>query len=228
MWKLLNLSLNELDKSTECVHKCCTLVAQFYMKRRIIMLASLALAATSCINTPDELAQMATGYAFARPRNKMNVTESVSVGQWDVPAGLDGPRRIVIDTELQQAHYYIAGRRVGWSTISSGKAGKDTPKGVFPVLAKDEDHTSSTYGSIVDADGNTLISDYTKGEPIPPGGIYKGAPMTNGMQLTWGGIWMHEGIVTSAPESHGCIRLPKRMAKIFFDNTPVGTPVEIK
>ena len=61
-----------------------------------------------------------------------------------------------------------------------------------------------------------------------PGGIYKGAPMTNGMQLTWGGIWMHEGLVTSAPESHGCIRLPKRMAKIFFDNTPVGTPVEIK
>ena len=198
------------------------------MKHRIIMLASLALAVTSCINTPDELAQMATGYAFARPKNKMNVTESVSVGQWDVPAGLDGPRKIVIDTELQQAHYYIAGRRVGWSTISSGKAGKDTPKGVFPILAKDEDHTSSTYGSIVDAAGKTLISDYTKGEPIPPGGIYKGAPMTNGMQLTWGGIWMHEGIVTSAPESHGCIRLPKRMAKIFFDNTPVGTPVEIK
>ena len=92
------------------------------MKHRIIMLASLALVVTSCINTPDELAQMATGYAFARPKNKMNVTESVSVGQWDVPAGLDGPRKIVIDTELQQAHYYIAGRRVGWSTISSGIA----------------------------------------------------------------------------------------------------------
>ena len=113
-------------------------------------------------------------------------------------------------------------------TISSGKAGKDTPKGVFPIISKDEDHISSTYGSIVDADGNTLVANYTKGEPIPPGGIYKGAPMTNGMQLTWGGIWMHEGLVTSAPESHGCIRLPKRMAKIFFDNTPVGTPVEIK
>ena len=52
--------------------------------------------------------------------------------------------------------------------------------------------------------------------------------MTNGMQLTTNGIWMHEGIVTSAPESHGCIRLPAEMAKIFFDNTPVGTPVIIK
>lgn len=198
------------------------------MKRKFIMLVIAAMVVTSCINSPDELAQMATGYAFARPKNKMNVTESVSVGQWDVPYGLDGPRRIVIDTELQQAHYYIAGRRVGWSTISSGKAGTATPKGVFPILAKDDDHVSSTYGSIVDADGNTLVADYTKGEPIPPGGIYKGAPMTHGMQLTWSGIWMHEGLVTSAPESHGCIRLPKRMAKIFFDNTPVGTPVEIK
>ena len=200
----------------------------FLNMKRFIQLFVAASLLVSCASTPDELAQMATGYAFARPKNKMDVTEAVSVGQWDVPEGFDGPRRIVIDTELQQAHYYIAGRRVGWSTISSGKAGKDTPKGVFPILAKDEDHVSSTYGSVVDANGNTLIADYTQGEPMPPGGIYKGAPMTHGMQLTWGGIWMHEGLVTSAPESHGCIRLPKRMAKIFFDNTPVGTPVEIK
>lgn len=201
------------------------------MKHFIFLPIVVATALTSCVpslHSPDELAQMAAGYAFARPKNKMNVTESVSVGQWDVPYGLEGPRRIVIDTNLQKAYYYIAGRQVGWSTISSGKAGKDTPKGIFTILDKDEDHISSTYGSVVDADGNTLIANYTKGEPMPPGGIYKGAPMTCGMQLTWSGIWMHEGIVTSAPESHGCIRLPKRMAKIFFDNTPVGTPVEIK
>ena len=77
------------------------------MKRNIIMLVAAAMAVTSCINSPDELAQMATGYAFARPKNRMNVTEAVSVGQWDVPHGLEGPHRIVVDTELQQAHYYI-------------------------------------------------------------------------------------------------------------------------
>ena len=237
--KILNQYWKELDKFVISGHKYQNSMSsdtqyrgnihiQFIMKRKIIMLVAAAMALTSCVKSPDELAQMATGYAFARPKNKMNVTEAVSVGQWDVPYGLDGPRSIVIDTELQQAHYYIAGRRVGWSTISSGKAGTATPKGTFPIIAKDEDHVSATYGSIVDADGNTLVADYTKGEPIPPGGIYKGAPMTHGMQLTWNGIWMHEGLVTSAPESHGCIRLPKRMAKIFFDNTPVGTPVEIK
>ena len=103
------------------------------MKRTIIIPSAIAaLVLSSCFSSPYDLAHAANGYAFARPSIKMNVTESVSTGQWDVPAGLDGPRRIVIDTELQQAHYYIAGRRVGWSTISSGKAGKDTPKGGVP------------------------------------------------------------------------------------------------
>ena len=52
--------------------------------------------------------------------------------------------------------------------------------------------------------------------------------MNFGMQITKNGIWMHEGIVTSAPESHGCIRLPRKMAKIFFENTPIGSKVIIK
>ena len=83
-------------------------------------------------------------------------------------------------------------------------------------------------GSIVDAAGNTLIAEYTVGQPIPAGGHYKGAEMNFGMQITSSGIWMHEGIVTSAPESHGCIRLPRKMAEIFFENTPIGTKVIIK
>ncbi len=170
------------------------------------------------------------GYAFRRDRIRIDPGEAVSYGWWDVPAGTEGARTIVIDTAAQNAKYYIGNRQVGYSTISSGKAGHGTPAGTFPVLSKDADHTSSKYGSIVDAAGNTLIGDYTmgSGKPIPPGGIYKGAAMTNGMQLTHSGIWMHEGLVTAAPESHGCIRLPKKMAKIFFDNTPVGTPVIIK
>ena len=198
------------------------------MKRNLTILAATAALLTACSTQNDLAAMTKGGYAFRPARIKIDPHKAVSHGHWDRPAGLEGEHLIVIDTQLQQAKYYIANQYVGSSTISSGKAGKDTPKGVFPIISKDEDHISSTYGSIVDADGNTLVANYTKGEPIPPGGIYKGAPMTNGMQLTWGGIWMHEGLVTSAPESHGCIRLPKRMAKIFFDNTPVGTPVEIK
>ena len=169
------------------------------------------------------------GDAFKPKAIRATSETAVAYGWWDVPAGTVGQHQIVIDTNQQEAKYYIGGRQVGYSRISSGKAGHGTPAGTFPILAKDATHVSSKYGSIVDAAGNTLIGDYTvgSGKPIPPGGRYQGAAMTHGMQLTNTGIWMHEGLVTAAPESHGCIRLPKQMAKIFFDNAPVGTPVVI-
>lgn len=171
---------------------------------------------------------MTGGYLFKPSTLTTPARISVADGYWDNPGNLQGHHVIVIDTEIQKAKYYINGHQVGYSDISSGKAGHGTPKGEFTILSKDKNHKSSTYGSIVDSKGNTLIADYTAGEPMPPGGIYKGAAMNFGMQITKTGIWMHEGIVTSAPESHGCIRLPRRMAEIFFDNTPVGSTVIIK
>lgn len=198
------------------------------MKPFIFLCAAAAVLCSCSQNSPHRMKEFGSGYAFARPSNKVDVSEAVASGYWDVPAGLTGQHLIVVDTQLQVAKYYIGGRQVGQSAVSSGKAGHGTPSGTFPVMEKDADHKSSTYGSVVDSAGNTLVADYTSGQPMPAGGIYKGAPMINAMKLTNSGIWMHEGLVTSAPESHGCIRLPKKMAKIFFDNTPVGTPVIIK
>lgn len=199
------------------------------MKPCTILLAAAAAALpalTSCQSNADLIP--GSGYLFKTNTHGATARELVSSGSWDVPDGLTGPHLIEIDTQQQVAKYYIAGRQVGYSSISSGTAGRDTPKGVFTVLAKDINHKSSTYGSIVDAAGNTIVPLYTVGEPIPAGGRYQGAPMNFGMQLTRSGIWMHEGAVTSAPESHGCIRLPRKMAKIFFENTAVGTKVIIK
>ncbi len=198
------------------------------MKKKLFITISTAIVLSSC-STQNDLAAMATGgYAFRPERIKIDPLTAVAHGHWDRPAGLEGEHLIVIDTRLQQAKYYIANQYVGSSTISSGRAGHGTPAGTFRILSKDEDHKSSTYGSVVDAQGNTLIADYTAGQPMPEGGIYQGAPMNFGMQITNNGIWMHEGYVTSAPESHGCIRLPREMARIFFENTPVGTQVIIK
>ena len=42
-----------------------------------------------------------------------------------------------------------------------------------------------------------------------------------------GGIGMHAGYLPGYPASHGCIRLPKKMAVHFFQNAPIGTPVAI-
>ena len=183
---------------------------------------------TTCLLLLASCASDDSTYLFAPSNVRMEARQMVADGYWDCPAGLTGEHLIIVDTELQQAKYYIAGRQVGLSTISSGRAGHGTPRGSFSIISKDKDHRSSTYGSIVDANGNTMIAEYTVGQPIPKGGRYKGAEMNFGMQITRTGIWMHEGIVTSAPESHGCIRLPRKMAEIFFNNTPVGAKVIIK
>lgn len=190
----------------------------------LICLVSLLLQA--CGPTAHTLSGL--GYVWRPQKLTRSANDRVKDGYWDRPAGLTGEHMIVIDTAQQKATYLINGRYVGHSSISSGKAGHTTPSGTFTILAKDINHRSSTYGSIVDERGNTLIADYTVGQPRPKNGIYKGAEMNYGMQITRTGIWMHEGAVTSAPESHGCIRLPKKMAAIFFENTPVGAKVIIK
>lgn len=187
-----------------------------------------ALLLVSCAAQNELSSVLGGGYLFKPESISISARDAVSDGYWDKPKGLSGEHSIVVDTARQQAKYYIGGRQVGLSAISSGKAGHGTPRGTFRVISKDIDHKSSSYGSIVDSKGNTLVADYSLGQPIPAGGIYKGAAMNFGMQLTHDGVWMHEGIVTSAPESHGCIRLPRKMAKIFFENTPVGSTVIIK
>lgn len=198
------------------------------MKRQLTILAAITILMTACTTQKILTAKAQGGYAFKPQTIKHTPSQVVNHGYWDKPANLEGQHCIVIDTALQQADYFIGQQLVGRSTISSGKAGHLTPCGTFKILSKDIDHKSSTYGSIVDANGNTMIANYTAGQPIPEGGQYKGAEMNFGMQITNNGIWMHEGIVTAAPESHGCIRLPRDMAQVFFENTPVGTPVIIK
>lgn len=183
---------------------------------------------TACTAQNKIANALGSGYMFRPEKLFTPVKDAVSDGYWDKPSGLSGEHVIVVDTRLQQAKYYIGGRQVGLSDISSGRAGHGTPQGTFSIIAKDIDHKSSSYGSIVDSAGNTLVESYTVGEPIPAGGRYKGAEMNFGMQITTSGIWMHEGVVTSAPESHGCIRLPRKMAKIFYENTPIGSKVIIK
>ena len=39
---------------------------------------------------------------------------------------------------------------------------------------------------------------------------------------------MHAGYLPGYPPSHGCIRLPERMAVQFFKNAAIGIPVEIR
>jgi lipoprotein-anchoring transpeptidase ErfK/SrfK len=136
--------------------------------------------------------------------------------------------RVLISLSKQRA-YLMAGEDVFIETpISSGKRAGMTPTGSFTILEKDPDHRSSIYGDFVDRQGRVVRSGVSlKVDSAPSGTVYRGAPMTWFMRMTWSGVGMHVGILPGYPASHGCIRLPSDIAKMIYDRVKIGTPVTV-
>ncbi|MCB1545449.1 MAG: L,D-transpeptidase family protein, partial [Rhodoblastus sp.] len=66
---------------------------------------------------------------------------------WHPERAAEGPVSVVVSIPQQRVHVYRNGVRVAVSTCSTGKAGHETPTGVFVVLQKDKHHRSSTYNN---------------------------------------------------------------------------------
>jgi len=149
-----------------------------------------------------------------------------SISYWDGD-GVSGPPSVVIYLKEQRAYFYKADQLVGVSQVSAGREGHNTPIGNYKIMQKDHDHASNLYGDYVDGAGNVVQKDVDVGkDPKPPGAIFKGAPMPFFMRIT-GGVGMHKGYLPGYPASHGCIRMPGKMAEAFYNNVEVGTPVQI-
>lgn len=138
----------------------------------------------------------------AQPAPVDGPIERLKAGEyiWAPEIAPDGPVTIIVSLTLQRAYAYRNGVPIGTSTISSGKAGHETPLGVFVILQKDIDHKSN---------------------------LYDGAPMPFMQRLTWDGVAMHAGNVPGYPASHGCIRLPAAFAKLRFGTTKIGLTVVV-
>jgi len=119
---------------------------------------------------------------------------------WSAEAPEDGQVEVVVSIADQRAYVYRAGELVGVSTISSGKPGKDTPPGIFPILEKKRMHNSRKYDN---------------------------APMPFMQRLDKYGIALHAGRIPGVPASHGCVRLPAAFAAKLFAMTSVGDRVVI-
>lgn len=146
---------------------------------------------------------------------------------WDGD-GVSGDPSIIIDLSEQTASFYKGSKLVGVSAISTGREGYGTPVGSYRIMEKKVDYASNQYGDYVDAAGNVVVRNVGLGkDPMPPGTSFRGAPMPYWMRLTGGGVGMHRGFLPGVPDSHGCIRMPEKMVKIFFANAPVGTPVRV-
>ncbi len=136
-------------------------------------------------------------------------------------------RSIVVSLSQQRAYLYQYGQMVAVSPISSGREGKATPVGRFTVIQKSPEHRSSLYGNYVRG-GQVVVEnvDVRKGGR-PPGSRFEGVPMPYFMRFT-GAYGLHAGNVPGYPASSGCVRLPPRHAKRFFNAVRIGTPVIIQ
>jgi hypothetical protein len=200
------------------------------MKMLLRLTFALALAGLAgCASHDTRLTSSTTQYLTSGGR----VVERTSTGgivdnvsYWDGD-GVAGNPSITIDLGEQKAFFYKDNRLVGVSMISSGREGYATPPGEFKIIQKNKDHVSNLYGDYVDAGGNVMVSNVgVNRDPKPPGASFRGAPMPYFMRIH-GGVGMHAGFLPGFPASHGCIRMPERMAEIFFANVSHGTPVRV-
>ena len=145
------------------------------------------------------------------------------------------PQNVSVYISLgKQRAYFKVGDEIAVDTpISSGKRAGMTPQGSFKVVEKDADHRSSLYGDFVSSKSGKVVRAgvSTRIDSAPSGTIYRGAPMNWFMRFGDGtghrAEGMHTGFLPGYPASHGCVRLPDDIAKLFYQNVAIGTPVII-
>ncbi len=139
-----------------------------------------------------------------------------------------GEARILIDLTKQQAFFYRGATLIGRTNISSGRREFETPPGKYRVTQKDANHVSSQYGQYVSRKtGSVLRHDVdVNNDSAPRGAKFVGSPMPYFLRFR-DGYGMHAGFVPRFRASHGCVRMPVKMAKHFFEAAETGTRVEV-
>ena len=146
---------------------------------------------------------------------------------WNDHPTIRGKPKILVNLTTQKAFFYRGNTLVGKSVISSGKQDYDTPPGKYRVLQKDANHVSTEYGAYVSRTGKIVQRDVELGtHPRPRGAHFVGASMPYFLRFR-AGYGMHAGYVPHHRASHGCIRLPMKMARHFFEASKIGTRVEV-
>jgi lipoprotein-anchoring transpeptidase ErfK/SrfK len=134
--------------------------------------------------------------------------------------------KVIIDLSEQRAYLVEQGRVTLVSPIASGKPGWLTPTGDFRIFNKDIDHQSRSFGSVVDAYGRVVNSNATPNARVPRGCHYRPAPMPYFMEFS-PAVGMHAGYLPGYPASHGCVRMPRDFAALFFERVHTGTRVTV-
>ena len=136
---------------------------------------------------------------------------------------------VVICLQQQRGRLYVNGQVAADWPVSTGIPGRDTPAGNFSIREKRESYASNRYGKMLDKDGRCVNSDADAfSDPVPNGGSFVGSPMPFWMRLTGDGVGMHIGKVHAGRRlSHGCIRMPREMARELYRIASIGTRVAV-
>ena len=166
---------------------------------RMLIAAALAAASVTC----PALAAPGRDPATSLPTAAVSLDDAVALEpggfKWGDTGGR-GPLSVVVSLPDQRAYVYRGPTLVAVTTVSTGKQGKDTPIGSYPILQKEAVHKSS---------------------------LYDDAPMPFMQRLTWDGVALHAGANPGFPASHGCVRMPTAFARKLFAVTRVGTSVSV-
>ena len=162
------------------------------MRKTVLIVSALLSPATA----QGQGAKASSPTEFARIADHLKPGDWV----WAPQVSPAGPLLVYVDLSRQLATVYRNGVRIAVSTVSSGKAGHETPTGVFTILQKDANHRSSLYNS---------------------------APMPFQQRLTWDGVALHAGGLPGYPESHGCVHLPYEFSRQVFAITTLGATVVV-
>ncbi len=117
------------------------------------------------------------------------------------PAPYSSGTSLCIDLSNRRAWLYEEGQLSLTSPICAGRAGYETPEGEFRVISKHRDWVSTIY-------------------KVP-------MPFFIRLNADDGKVGLHAGEIGLQHLSHGCIRLPKKMAEAFFGRVPVGAKVVV-
>lgn len=153
--------------------------------------------------TRSQLTQAYAAGLIDRPvRSILNLPHPLAYGEfvWDEQGVPNGPVWVRVDLSLQLISVFRSGEEIGTAVILYGANKKETPRGIFPIMGKDKDHRSSTYGD---------------------------APMPYMLRLTGDGVSIHGSKVQWGYATHGCIGVPLDFAKRLFDQVHKGDPVVI-
>lgn len=86
------------------------------------------------------------------------------------------PLVAVVSLKSQRISVFDRTGEIASSPVSSGRKGYETPRGIFSVLERKEEHFSN---------------------------LYDDAPMPFMQRLTWSGVALHAGHLPGYPASHG-------------------------